>query len=848
MNVRTLGCSWLFLLMSFGGPSMRVEAQSTAFYYGARVPAELRAAYDQIVVEPANLADPHQPFDAAGAGAIPVAYLSVGEQAKAQSAALDPAWLLGHNQAWASAVMDVAHPGYQRFLLARFEQLWAAGYRRFFLDTLDSYQLGSSDPAERERLRRAVCDFVRSMAKRHPDVRVLLNRGFELLPDIAPLVHGVVAESLFDRWDAAHGAYQRVPEADRAWLLARLREVRERYGLQVTVIDYRPASERDEARATARKITALGFSPWVCEGNLMSVGIGPVEIMPRRVLLLGHETGEAAPSGPARWLINVLEYLGYVSEYRDISDGFPEQALAGRYQGVITTFAPGEIVADYAPWLLRQVHDGVRVAIVGGLGFAADGPLARELGIVPLEPAAPGELSAQRPLIVQRDALVGFEAEPPAHGIEGIPVKLTAAASEQHLVFRLAPGRDATAIATTAWGGLALSHVFAWRGLQGERAWVLDPFAFLSRALALPDMPVPDVTTESGRRVALFAIQADGLAEPARLRGRPRVWSVVRALLDKQPWPHAIDLGVGAEVAAKRDQDAAQNLLLASTSYSSSLRAGTTTAHGIARSLTTLQPLFELAEAAEIPLPMAPDVNYLAGSAEGYAFRRVIETFEYTDTPRRLRPLALHFHAFTASSPGGLEALAEIYAWLSQHALFGVRVEDYRARIRAFREQVIVRSLDGSYTVLGGEALRTLRVPARLGLPDLSHSLGIASVATLPQARYVTFASNGPRRLQLGSAALCGPYLAQANGRVESFAVLEQSAERLRFSLRVVAERAAAFRIAGLAPGARCSLQLHQHSVSVQVNGDGVVDVERPEADTGTVPVVCAPGLVHEPT
>jgi hypothetical protein len=848
MSTRSLaGCASLIVLIGWCGWVNQVKAESTAFYYGASVPSELLVAYDQIVVEPDNLSDSRGLFDRASKHAVPVAYLSIGEQGKARQAAIDPSWRLGQNQAWGSSVMNVAHPGYQRFLLERFETLWAAGYRRFFLDTLDSYLLGSSDPAQRELLRRAVGQLIRSMATRHPDARWLLNRGFELLPDIAELVHGVVAESLFDRWDAAHSAYVRVPEADRAWLLARLREVRDRYHLPVTVIDYRPSSEREQARETARKIAALGFAPWVCESSLMSVGVGPVEIMPRRILILGDAAEGSAPTGPARFLAPVLEYLGYVPEYRDASLPLPEFDLAGRYQGVISVFAPGFVLANYGAWLLRQVQAGVRVVVFGGLGFAADGPEARQLGIFPVEPPRPGEAQAQPVAIVTRDAMIGFEAEPLAHGIEGVAVQLKAAGAQQHLVIRTAYGAEATAIATAAWGGLALSHVFALRGLQGERAWVLDPFLFLTRALNLPDMPVPDVTTESGGRVALFVIEANGLSEPARLRGRPPVWSVVRReILDDSPWPHAIALADRLEPEAKRDAAAALNLLAGPATYSAEIAAGSTAPRAMHRSLTALQPLFESdasGASEEIHAPIAPDASYLEGSSEAYALRGVIETFQYTDAPRRLRPLALHYHASSASSPGGLDALGAVYDWLANQPLFAVRVEDYKARIRAFREQVIVRHLDDSYGVLGGEALRTLRVPAQLGLPDLGSSSAVASVARLTQGIYVTFAGSGARRLQLGASALHGPHLTQTNGRVESFAVEEHTADRVQVRLRVVAELAAQFRVAGLAPAARCSLQLHKRVVSAVADAHGSVGFNDLEADTGATVLSCSPGL-----
>jgi hypothetical protein len=822
-------------------PYRVVRAQSTAFYYGAEVPAELMTAYEQVVVEPANM-----PKGALPSGhAVPVAYFSLGEVAGGRDGSIDPAWVLGRNQAWGSRVMDLTHPGYRAYLLQRFEALWSAGYRRFFLDTLDSYKLGAANPDQLGEQRGALCEIIKAMEARHPQARWLLNRGFSLLPELASLVDGVVAESLFDRWDAAQGKYTRVPTEDRAWLLARLQEVRERYRLPVTVIDYRPENELAEARTTARKIAGLGFSPWVCNSSLTNIGIGPLEIVPRRVLILTEGEKDQEQAGPARWIAPVLEYLGYIPEYRALSSGLPDYPLRGRYQAIVTTFQSGAVVPDYGAWLLRQVHEGVRVAVFGSLGFAADGPEARELGVAALPAEIPGAGPLRAAEIATRDKLIGFEAEPPSRGVEGVPVTLQGAGVSRHLEVRMPRGGKATAIATTRWGGVALSHVFALRGLYGERAWVLDPFAFLSRALALPDLPVPDTTTESGGRVALFVIDGQGLADRARMRGRPLVSTVLRQVLSHQPYPHAIDLNSNPQASVKIVGGALSEILRVPSVYRGQIAAGTTTARGVTRSLTQLQPLYDVSSPDAIPAPIGPDNSYFEGSAEPYALSRLIETFEYTDTPRRLRPLAFHYHAYSANSPGGLDALDEVYRWLSRQPLFAVRVTDYRARITAFREQVIARDLYGAYLVYGGEALRTLRVPMSLGHPDLSRSNAVASIARLPQGRYVTFAARGLRRLQLAVTTPTRPYLEQTNGRVETWSIGNPQEGRINVQLEVVAEQPLLLRLAGLPPRGSCELKRSGRVTRVRTDAQGRAELSLPEKTTGAAEMVCTPDIAR---
>jgi polysaccharide biosynthesis protein PelA len=83
-----------------------------------------------------------------------------------------------------------------------------------------------------------------------------------------------VAESLFESWNAETREYVPVSEHDRRWLLVRLTEARLRYDLPITVIDYVPAHKPELAKATMRRIEALGFTSWVANPGLDMLAIG----------------------------------------------------------------------------------------------------------------------------------------------------------------------------------------------------------------------------------------------------------------------------------------------------------------------------------------------------------------------------------------------------------------------------------------------------------------------------------------------------------------------------------------------------------------------------------------------
>jgi uncharacterized protein (TIGR01370 family) len=261
---------FLALALVFGSAMAQAQPPSTAFFYGAPVPVEQLSRYKRVVVEADNLGSPAR---LAARGATVFAYVSVGEAEgwRASTRALDDSLFDGANSAWGSRVADLTHPGWTTFLLeTRMAGLWKQGYRGFFLDTLDSYQLTAKDAAARLRQERALVALIEAIHQRFPGVQLLLNRGFEVLPKVSGLVVGVAAESLFQSWDPKAGAYTVVDEPSREWLLARLREV-QRFGLPVTVIDYVARKDSALARATARRITDAGFAAWVATPQLDSI-------------------------------------------------------------------------------------------------------------------------------------------------------------------------------------------------------------------------------------------------------------------------------------------------------------------------------------------------------------------------------------------------------------------------------------------------------------------------------------------------------------------------------------------------------------------------------------------------
>jgi hypothetical protein len=214
----------------------------------------------------------------------------------------------------------------------------------------------------------------------------------------------------------------------------------------------------------------------------------------------------------------------------------------------------------------------------------------------------------------------------------------------------------------------------------------------------------------------------------------------------------------------------------------------------------------------------------------------VLETLRFTDAPRRLKPVALHYHAYIASSPAGLDSLRHIYAWLATQELLPVRVADYAARVQAFRELALARDLSGAFSLHGGAALRTLRLPSELGEPDLAASSGVAAFRALPQGRYVSFTGSGPRKLVLAAAVSDGPRLVSANGSVEKIEVVAPGQLALEVSGLVPVQ----LELAGLPPNARCTWRSPARSLTLASDAAGSLLVRLGERATGPAELRCA--------
>jgi hypothetical protein len=906
---------------------------AVALHYGAQPPIDALRAFDWVVLDPAHVAD---------AKALPAptrwfAYTSVGEldARRPYAAAMPSAWLRGENAAWGSRPVDHSAPGWPAFFAEQvIGPLWTQGWRAFFLDTLDSHRLFARTPAAQRAQEDALVAMVDLLHQRYPGIQLLFNRGFELLPRLPGRVAGVAAESLYRGWDQAMQRYVEVPEDDRRWLLAQLERVRREHRVPVVAIDYVAPAARALARSTAQQIRAAGVIPWVSNGALTTLGVGHLEAEPRRVLLLT----DLAPgqdmqnSGAYRFLALPLHWLGYVIDAQDIRAPLPELD-AGRHAAIVSWFTQPvtSLNPQYARWLKRQRDNGVRLVLLEQPGLEAEAPVLRELGLEAVRARGPVQ-------IVQRPPWVGFETPVPQAGPPDVALRL--AGSGERLRLRTADGTEIDAAALTPWGGFAIAPFVVRPPMLASLArWVIDPIAFLRGALqpAATDAqaPVPDVTTEAGRRLLFVHIDGDGFVSRAERPGAPFAGEVLLAdVLKRRPIPHTVSViqgeiagnGMFAQLAPALEDIARRifaqpNVEIASHSFSHPFswrglaqgQVEPSGGRGDIGPLNLMLPGYEFSLQAEIPgsvqyidrtlapsgkrtrvflwtgdtVPTPPAVQLAdatgvlnmnggdtlitrseptltAASGLGllragalqvfapmqnenlytdnwtqrfYGFERVIETFELTASPLRLKPINIYYHTYSATKTASLTALNRVYDWAARQDAVPVYASDYIRKVIDFHALAIARdwrSTTPAWRVRGGGELRTLRVSAQTPVA-LGASSQVAGVAPGPQARYVHLAG-ADARVVLGTEPKPPVYVASARGWITDW---QRSGSDLAFTLNSYTSAAVAL---GAAQGCRVRVA-GQDSIVVHGAGDrlGITSTHEPKrSEHGTPPVAPA--------
>lgn len=278
-----------------------------------------------------------------------------------------------------------------------------------------------------------------------------------------------------------------------------------------------------------------------------------VKPLPRRVLAFYK------PSGGQRSDFNlvhanveaIFNHLGLHVDYRSAEEPLPTDAEMERYRGVVTWFRTEKMrhASVYAAWATRQLHAGRRFVIFDHVGCTLEADSGR-----PIEPGAiqglydalglkRGAEWTDEPAsiqVVHADAEM-CEYERPLGREAGYLADLQATRQQKvYLRLKRTSGTPMTcdAVFVGPNGGFALDGYTIYYEPEGQgHRWRLNPFRFVTEALALGTEPRLDPTTRDGVRVLYQHI--DGDASNQLVSDRPQKTCaelMLEEVIEKRPY------------------------------------------------------------------------------------------------------------------------------------------------------------------------------------------------------------------------------------------------------------------------------------------------------------------------
>ncbi len=179
-----------------------------AVYYNDALPASEFDHLDMVVFDRRHYPD----FTSLKGKTKVLAYISIGEvyDDVPEKVTLEKARaLLYQNERWKSHAVDITAPVWHSIVMGYVADAAAKGFDGVMLDTLDSplYWAETKAPNRQKAIRKAATSLIASIRRTHPTMKIVLNRGFSVLPTVAGHIDYALAESILTNTDVSTGQF-----------------------------------------------------------------------------------------------------------------------------------------------------------------------------------------------------------------------------------------------------------------------------------------------------------------------------------------------------------------------------------------------------------------------------------------------------------------------------------------------------------------------------------------------------------------------------------------------------------------------------------------------------------------
>jgi len=494
---------------------------------------------------------------------------------------------------------------------------------------------------------------------------------------------------------------------------------------------------------------SLSIAQAAC-GNVTAASAQGLTPVKREILALydGEQEGNANFTRIHRLAEMPLNHLGFILRFHDVRTKLPEPAAMERYRGVLTWFVSSVRNGnDYLAWASQVSRLNVRYVILGDVGVAIDPTnilaVNRLLNLAGLRHTGDYVAPTLATRVVQKDpSLIEFECRL-GPILPGYPIVNVVGASTRIGLMLEAPihdGKRRTALVAIGdkGGYAALNYEFCHQRpplYQGK--WLVNPFIFFRAAFGEDDFPIPDTATVSGRRMYFSRLESEGWTRSSKIEGSRDTAAaevVLRELIEPfQDLPTTLELQETEVARSGRSAQQTHLILqraLASPNVEISRRRLQTMRSRYDREYPSISNLFPLSSAGPehvVYTAMSDETAYASAGAVGEnGFLTLRETLINTDSPRRLKPFNINYHAYAGEYPALLQSVKRQLQEARSAALAPISANRFATIVDGFFSARIDRLGNSTWRISNRGALQTVRFDATDGREvDLQSSIGV---------------------------------------------------------------------------------------------------------------------------
>lgn len=259
----------VFLLALFMQSNSYSVEQSPpwAVYYANELKPEAFDAYSLIVFD----SEAHPLISPLlSAGKTVLGYISLGEVASYRhwyAEVKSEGILLQENKNWSgSYAVDLRDPRWtKRVIEEMIPAILQQGFSGVFLDTLDNAaELERVDGKKYSGMTLAAVKLIRTIRRHFPEIKIMLNRGYDLLPQIGDVIDMTLGESVFATYNFETKRYSSVDQELYKTQVSILDAAAKKFpNLLIYTLDYWDPSDSKGISAIYRTERGNGFIPYV---------------------------------------------------------------------------------------------------------------------------------------------------------------------------------------------------------------------------------------------------------------------------------------------------------------------------------------------------------------------------------------------------------------------------------------------------------------------------------------------------------------------------------------------------------------------------------------------------------